>query len=328
MEIESAHAHDVYDGHSTQGMQAIDGRSASKIEMSTYRNKPLEQERITDLMNIIPKGPKGQDSVLDVGARDGYLSRLLTEHFASVTALDLEKPSIAHDRINCVEGDVTRLEFPSGSFDVVLCAEVLEHIPGKGLEQACRELSRVAKSHVVIGAPYRQDTRLGRTTCQSCGRSNPPWGHVNVFDERRFTELFHPLQKIGVTFVGSSRSRTNALSSWLMDVAGNPWGTYDQEEVCIHCGQEIGKPAERNLARKVCSKLAYSLNAAQSRFVSARPNWIHMVFGKHCQIESSRHWIERRASSVGLASTAATEQTPSCFDDSIAKLDQSQTEAW
>jgi len=33
MEIESAHAHDVYDGHSTQGMQAIGGRSAGKIEM-------------------------------------------------------------------------------------------------------------------------------------------------------------------------------------------------------------------------------------------------------------------------------------------------------
>ena len=48
-------------------------------------------------MNIIPKG---KDSVLDVGARDGYLSRLLTEHFTSVTALDLEKPSIAHDRIS------------------------------------------------------------------------------------------------------------------------------------------------------------------------------------------------------------------------------------
>jgi 2-polyprenyl-3-methyl-5-hydroxy-6-metoxy-1,4-benzoquinol methylase len=172
MEIESARTHDVYDGHSTQGIQAIGGRSASKIEMAAYRNTPSEQERISDLMNIIPKG---KDSVLDVGARDGYLSRLLTEHFASVTALDLEKPSIAHDRITCVEGNVTRLELASGSFDVVLCVEVLEHIPGKGLEQACRELSRVAKSHVVIGAPYRQDTRLGRTTCQSCGLSNPPY---------------------------------------------------------------------------------------------------------------------------------------------------------
>src|SRR5262249_32648213 len=153
MELESAHTHDVYDVHSTRGMKAVGGRSASKIEMAAYRNTPQEQERISDLMNIIlngPKGPKGKDSVLDVGARDGYLPRLLTEHFASVTALDLEKPSIAHDRITCVKGDVTRLELASDSFDVVLCAEVLEHIPGKGLEQACRELSRVAKSHVVM----------------------------------------------------------------------------------------------------------------------------------------------------------------------------------
>jgi glycosyltransferase involved in cell wall biosynthesis len=307
MEIESARLHDVYNGHSTQGIQAIGRRSASKIEMAAYRNTQSEQERISDLMNIIPKG---KDSVLDVGARDGYLSRLLTEHFTSVTALDLEKPSIAHDRITCVEGNVTRLELASGSFDVVLCVEVLEHIRGKGLEQACRELSRVAKSHVVIGAPCRQDTRLGRTTCQSCGRSNPPWGHVNVFDERRLTELFLPLQKVGVTFVGSSRSRTNALSSWLMDVAGNPWGTYDQEEVCIYCGQEVGKPAERNLAQKLCSRLAFSLNAEQRRFISARPNWIHMIFNKHYQIESSRHSLERSASSVGLASIAAPERSP------------------
>jgi glycosyltransferase involved in cell wall biosynthesis/protein-L-isoaspartate O-methyltransferase len=273
-----------------------------KIEMAAYRNTPLERERISDLMNIMPKG---HDSVLDVGARDGYLSRLLTEHFTLVTALDLEKPSIAHDRITCVEGDVTRLELASDSFDVVLCAEVLEHIPGKGLEQACRELIRVAKSHVVIGVPYRQDIRLGRTTCQSCGRGNPPWGHVNVFDERRLTELFLPLRKAGVTFVGSSRSRTNALSSWLMDVAGNPWGTYDQEEVCIHCGQEIGKPAERNLAQMLCSRLAFSVNAAQSRFISARPGWIHMVFDKHCRIGSRRHSLERSASSAEAASIAA-----------------------
>jgi SAM-dependent methyltransferase len=285
---------------SHQGMQAISGRSASEIEMSVYRNTPLEQERISDLMNVIPKG---QDSVLDVGARDGYLSRLLTEHFASVTALDLEKPSIAHDRINCVEGDLTRLEFDSGSFDVALCAEVLEHIPGKGLEQACRELSRVAKSYVVIGVPYRQDTRLGRTTCQSCGRSNPPWGHVNVFDEWRLTELFLPLRLVGVTFVGSSRSRTNTLSSWLMDVAGNPWGTYDQEEACIHCGKEIGKPAKRNLAQKLCSRLAFSLYAAQSRIISARPNWIHMVFDKHCQIESRRHSLTSWSARGNLGGT-------------------------
>ncbi|HKC86838.1 MAG TPA: hypothetical protein VKG02_12725, partial [Blastocatellia bacterium] len=95
-----------------------------------------------------------------------------------------------------------------------------------------------------------------------------------------------------------------------MDVAGNPWGTYDQEEVCVHCGQEIGKPAERNLAQKLCSRLAFPLNAAQARFISARPDWIHMVFKKHYKIESRRHSLERSASSDRLTSIAAPEQTP------------------
>jgi hypothetical protein len=45
MGIESAHTHDVYDGHSTRGIQATGGRSTGKIEMSAYRNTPLERER-------------------------------------------------------------------------------------------------------------------------------------------------------------------------------------------------------------------------------------------------------------------------------------------
>lgn len=49
------------------------------IALSPYRHTPLEQERICDIINNIPKGK----SVLDVGARDGYLSRLLTGHIAS-----------------------------------------------------------------------------------------------------------------------------------------------------------------------------------------------------------------------------------------------------
>ena len=306
MAIESAHTYEVYKGHSSKGVQANGRSSAPKTDMSVYRNMPQENERISDLMNIIPKG---HNTVLDIGARDGHLSRLLAGHFNSVTALDLEKPSITHERITCVEGNVTRLELASDSFDVVLCSEVLEHIPGAGLAQACRELIRVAKSYVVIGVPYRQDTRLGRTTCQSCGQGNPPWGHVNAFDERRLTELFLPLRKIGMSFVGSSRSRTNVLSRWLMDVAGNPWGTYDQAEVCIHCGEDIGIPPERNFAQKLCSRIALSLNAAQARAISARPDWIHIVFKKQRQIESKRQSLERTVPFITPAIKTPPEPT-------------------
>ncbi len=266
-----------FDGMTTHRATTGGENESSKMVMSVYRNAPQERDRVSDLMRVIPYG---LTSVLDVGARDGYLSRLLAGRFPSVTALDLEKPAIAHDRITCVKGDVTSLEFPDNLFDVVVCAEVLEHIPPEGLESACNELSRVAGSHIVIGTPYRQDIRVGRTTCQACGHKNPPWGHVNVFDERRLEELFRPLRSVSTSFAGSSRFRTNAISTWLMDLGGNPWGCYDQEEACIYCGRQIEMPFERSFIQKLSSRLAYSMNAAQSYFVSPRPGWIHMVFKK------------------------------------------------
>ena len=62
------------------------------------------------------------------------------------------------------------LPFPDAAFDMVTCAEVIEHIPSPALERACREMARVARRYVLVGVPYRQDLRHGRTTCAACGK--------------------------------------------------------------------------------------------------------------------------------------------------------------
>jgi hypothetical protein len=84
----------------------------------------------------------------------------------------------------------------------------------------------VAKHEIIIGVPFRQDTRIGRTTCLSCGHRNPPWGHVNSFDERRLASLFPRCHIVSKSFVGINRGATNAVAAFLMDLAGNPWETY------------------------------------------------------------------------------------------------------
>jgi hypothetical protein len=242
-----------------------------------YRQTPAEQERITNLLDLIPKG---LSSVLEIGTRDGYISRLLTSRFHTVTALDLERPDLEAENIICIKGDVTCLDLPDYSFDVVLCSEVLEHIPPGLVEQACREICRVARHYVVIGVPYHQDIRLGRTTCRSCGGKNPPWGHVNSFDEARLRQLFNSLTLHSTSFVGKKKEKTNPLSVFLMDLAGNPWGTYQQEELCIHCGEKLSAPIATSLLQKICAKIACSLNDIQESLVSGSPNWIHVVFKK------------------------------------------------
>jgi len=245
-------------------------------DLERYRASESEKARTEDLLRILPRG---RSSVLEIGARDGHFSRLLTQYFTTVTALDLQKPPFEYPRVVPVAGDVTKLDFRDDSFDCVFCAEVLEHIPD--VRKACSEIITVAKHEIVIGVPFKQDTRVGRTNCRACGNTNPPWGHVHSFDEDRILRLFSGLKVISKSFVGTNKRATNPISTLLMDMAGNPWGSYDQEEPCIHCGAKlIAPPTNRGVGSRICSALAARIERVQNLFTQPHGNWIHLVFSK------------------------------------------------
>ncbi len=256
------------------------------MDLFKYHSSDREKERIADLMKLSEcfdeEGfPLDIETALDVGARDGFISRLLAERFSRVTSLDLEKPTIDHQRITCVKGDITSMDFPDNSFDLIVCTEVLEHIPTKLLSKACDELIRVSKRFVLIGVPYKQDIRVGRTTCSICGNKNPPWGHVNIFDYKQLQRLFPLCKVVNKSFVGTTTNRTNFISCLLNDMAGNPNGTYSQEEPCVHCNARLKPPNERkNGLVHVLTKASSCARKVQSLFLKPQPNWLHVLFEK------------------------------------------------
>jgi len=247
------------------------------IDLSVYRASEREQARIRDLFGLTPKK---RINALDIGARDGFLSILLAERFSHVVALDVDEPDVIHPRVEPVKGNASRLAFEDGSFDLVICAEVLEHIPTRLLPDACREISRVPRQVVVIGVPYKQDLRCGRPTCRACDRPNPAWDRINSFDETRPRELFGAFQACRFSFVGKNNNRTNAVSAALLDFAGNPYGTYAQEEACVHCGAKLQPPAERSLLQKGAARLAFILNNFQRAYMQHGANLMHARFDK------------------------------------------------
>lgn len=247
------------------------------VVLAEARGKQSEVERIADLIRLLPTGLK---TAIDIGARDGHISRALSKSVPEVTALDLEPFCIDHPGVTCVQGDATALQFDADAFELVLCAEVLEHIPSPALETACAELARVASKYILIGVPYKQDLRKAKTTCYTCGGINPPWAHVNSFDERRLAELFPSLRVAAISYVGVGKPGTNSLSAALMTFAGNPFGTYMQAESCIHCNSKLKPPPQRTFAQKIATKAAVWVDQTQSVIHASQSSWIHVLFCK------------------------------------------------
>jgi hypothetical protein len=246
------------------------------MDLQAYRELESEKARMADLLRILPPG---RTSVLDVGARDAHFSRHLAGRYQRVIALDLTARPFELSGVSAVIGDVRRLPFQNKSFDCVFCAEVLEHLVA--VEQACSEIARVALRDIVVGVPYKQDLRVGRTTCRTCGGTNPPWGHLSTFDEHRLVRLF-PGWKVSCTsFVLSNNEATTSLAAALMNAAGNPWGTYCQDELCLYCGAKVVPPRRpASVWPRICSGLAGRMNLIQRALTRSQANWLHMVFSK------------------------------------------------
>jgi len=103
----------------------------------------------------------GGSRVLDVGAGSGRISQFLNERFDDVVSMDIVISSLLEDtlessQVDAVEGALPSLPFNDETFDLVVCSEVLEHIPTRDAQyDAIRDLARVTRGsgHIVLTTP-------------------------------------------------------------------------------------------------------------------------------------------------------------------------------
>jgi ubiquinone/menaquinone biosynthesis C-methylase UbiE len=111
-------------------------------------------------------GPIPQ-SVLEVGAGEGFSTRALARCLPGNTILvssDLI-PELARrnkersGNYTVLAQDISRLAIKSGSVDLVVALEVLEHLPDPG--SAVRELARVTRRSAIVSVPFEPWWRIG-----------------------------------------------------------------------------------------------------------------------------------------------------------------------
>ncbi len=93
--------------------------------------------------------PSKPSRALDVGCRDGYFSELLKRKGYSVISIDIE-PKYKYAKV--IDANKP-LPFPSGTFDLIWCSEVIEHLKNPLFSLA--EFRRVLKpgGRIIITTP-------------------------------------------------------------------------------------------------------------------------------------------------------------------------------
>ena len=132
--------------------------------------------------------------ILEVGVGEGEVTARLAARWPDATfcGVDLPDPELAGHwdgkGFSPLFGDIGQLPFPDDSFDLVLCIEVLEHVPYP--ELALAELSRVARRDLVASVP-REPIWCGLNLARGKylkDLGNTP-GHINHWSKKAFAEL-------------------------------------------------------------------------------------------------------------------------------------------
>ena len=148
-------------------------------------------DRTFDQLAGDPAGPPSR--ALEVGCGEGVIADQLHRRFGDVAALDLADAGLRADWRHYpgprfLHASAQALPFADDQFDLVVAAEVLEHLPDP--DQGLREMARVSRRHLVLSVPWEP---VFRGCNLIAGRyvgdlGNTP-GHLNHWTRRGFTRF-------------------------------------------------------------------------------------------------------------------------------------------
>jgi ubiquinone/menaquinone biosynthesis C-methylase UbiE len=116
---------------------------------------------------------------------------------AMFNAMEFEGELDAHAPAAAVQGDALHLPFADGSFDRVICSEVLEHIPDD--LSAMRELSRVLRPGGTMAVTVPRFGPELINWALSDEYHNVPGGHIRIY---RRSVLMSRLASVGLRVTG------------------------------------------------------------------------------------------------------------------------------
>ena len=223
-----------------------------KAWLDTFiRDAPADRydaQRIRQTAEMIPGDVR---SLLDVGVGGGCIYRELRREATSRRCFGIDISEQLVKQLNdahvCV-ADTTHIPFRDRSFDLVLAADILEHIKQEDFARAVSELVRVSARYILISSPYKDAIDWPVSLCNVCDKEFNVYGHERSIDLRSIKRLFRDedFEILKAEFFGPRR---DARPFALVCLAREFGKVYSAEAVvCPNCFNGDIRQPRRNAA--------------------------------------------------------------------------------
>lgn len=230
-----------------------------------------EVERLDGTFEMLPRDAR---NALEIGFNDLRVTRMLAARM-SLVSVDVPRPIPADAaEFSLAFANIRALPFPDRQFDLVVCTEVLEHLPDDVLRQGVTELARVSRRYLLVSVPFEERVWNGYFRCTSCGHFENSMGHVRRLSRSDLVRFF---PGFAVSREALVSTEPGYAPDWLYAVArraGNVWYP-TSAGACPRCGSRSAAPLPNALGW-VLQRIIWRLEARQPR----RPAWIVMLLDR------------------------------------------------
>lgn len=143
---------------------------------------------------IMAETPGTTKRILDVGCGNAWVAQHYCPLGVAVFSMDISTvnpvkaiKNYPYDRHFGVVADVYALPFREGTFDCIIAAEIIEHVPDPAAFIRC--LLGVLKpgGTLIVTTPYNE--KIVYTLCIHCNRPTPMHAHLHAFTESKLLDL-------------------------------------------------------------------------------------------------------------------------------------------
>lgn len=195
--------------------------------------------------------PRDVTTILDVGCGDGRIVQRLPKYFKA-TGVDYSYNSLRQLIGNGVCASSESLPFRDKSFDLVLCCEVLEHLPDEMFKITVAELERISRNQILISVPYKENLRSHDSKCLKCCTIFHIWGHVRRFSNPNLDRLLANKEVNVTRYVGRRAPYHSRNLLYVNQRFGNRWADFSKTTICPNCCNTSFTRTPRNLVTIAC----------------------------------------------------------------------------